>query len=364
MQVSELDTPALVIDLDRLERNIREMAEYCAGHGLNLRPHIKTHKNPAIAKMQVRLGACGITVAKSGEAVVMAGEGLDDILVAYPVVGAPKLDRLTSLARDVRITVAVDSLEVAEGISRAAAAAGVTVRVLAEMDAGLRRCGVQGVGALVELSRGLAGLPAIEFLGFMFFPGHLGIPPAEQPPFLDAIDAQLLSAQELLARDGIEVRVVSGGSTPTAHQCHRMKALTEIRPGTYVFNDMNTVAAGTVSVDRCALNILATVVSTSVKGRAVIDAVSKTIASDAPRNKTIRGFGCIVGHPDVVLEGMSEEHGHLDVSASSHAFRIGERIRLIPNHVCTAVNLHSEAWGVRGEEVVEHWQIAARGLVR
>jgi D-serine deaminase-like pyridoxal phosphate-dependent protein len=143
-----------------------------------------------------------------------------------------------------------------------------------------------------------------------------------------------------------------------------MKSVTEIRPGTYVFNDMNTIAAGAATIENCALNILATVVSTSVKGRAVIDAGSKTFASDAPRNKTIRGFGCIVGHPDVVLEGMSEEHGHLDVSGSSHEFRIGERVRLIPNHVCTAVNLHNEAWGERSGEVVEHWRIAARGLVQ
>ena len=143
-----------------------------------------------------------------------------------------------------------------------------------------------------------------------------------------------------------------------------MKAVTEIRPGTYVFNDMNTVAAGVTGVERCALTILATVVSTSVRGRAVIDAGSKTLASDAPRNATIRGFGFVVGHPDVVLEGMSEEHGHLNVAGSSHGFRIGERLRVIPNHVCTAVNLHNEVWGVRGDEVVEHWPVAARGLVR
>jgi D-serine deaminase-like pyridoxal phosphate-dependent protein len=364
MRISELDTPALLVDLERLERNIRDMADYCAGHGLSLRPHIKTHKNPAIAKMQIRAGACGITVAKPGEAAVMAAEGLDDILIAYPVVGSSKLERLVSLARDVRITVALDSLEVAQGISAAAVSAGVTIRVLAELDAGLRRCGVQGVDALVDLSRGIARLPGLEFLGFMFFPGHVAVPAAEQPPMLDAIDAQLQAAQEQLFKEGIPIKVVSGGSTPTARQCHRMKTVTEIRPGTYVFNDMNTVATGTTDLDHCALTIMATVVSTSVRGRAVIDAGSKTFASDAPRNKTIHGFGFVVGHPDVVLEGMSEEHGHLNIAGSCHSFRIGERVRVIPNHVCTAVNLHNEVWGVRGDEVVEHWTVAARGLVR
>jgi len=364
MKITDLDTPALVVDLDILETNLREMAAYCASHGLSLRPHTKTHKIPAIARMQVRSGARGITVAKLGEAELMAREGFDDILVAYPIVGASKLARLVELAKKIRVTISTDSLEVARGISDAARSQGATVRLLAEMDAGLRRCGVQTPEELAALAQAMTRLPNIEFLGFMFFPGQIRVSPKEQIPILERIDARLREAQTLLYRSGIELSVVSGGSTPTAYQSHHMKTVTEIRPGTYVFNDMNTASIGATDISRCALTVHVTVVSLAVKGRAVVDGGSKTFSSDPLRGGEGRGFGCLPEHPEVVLESMSEEHGHLNIEASSHTFRIGERLRFIPNHVCTAVNMHNEVWGARNGEVSEHWIVEGRGLVR
>jgi D-serine deaminase-like pyridoxal phosphate-dependent protein len=364
MHVSELDTPALVVDMDILETNIGEMAGYCRQHGLSLRPHTKTHKIPEIARMQLRSGAHGVTVAKLGEAEVLAEEGFDDILIAYPVVGAAKLERLAALCKRIRVTVALDSVEVAEGISRAAQQAGVRVQVLAEMDAGLRRCGVQSPAELAGLAQCIARLPNLDFLGFMFFPGHIRAAPPDQVRMLEEIDAGLREAQDILFRSGMEVSVVSGGSTPTAGRSHVMKTVTEIRPGTYVFNDMNTVTMGATDLSRCALTVHATVVSTSVKGRAVVDAGSKTFSSDRLRGGDGRGFGYMVEHPEVELESMTEEHGHLDTSQTSHRFKVGEQVSFIPNHVCTAVNLHNEIWGVRNGEVSERWIVAGRGRVR
>jgi D-serine deaminase-like pyridoxal phosphate-dependent protein len=364
MQVTELETPALVVDLDVLDANLREMAHYCASHGINLRPHIKTHKVPAVAKMQIRAGACGITVAKLGEAEVMAREGLEDILIAYPIIGSAKLERLVSLSKRVRITVATDSLEVAEGITRAAQAGGARIRLLAEFDPGMHRCGVQTPADLVALAQGMSRLPGAEFAGFLFFPGHVRVPPEEQIPILENIDAQLREAQDKLYRSGIGLQVVSGGSTPTALRSHVMKTVTEIRPGTYVYNDMNTVRLGTTDLSHCALTVHVTVVSRAVKGRAVIDGGSKTFSSDPCRGGEGGGFGYCLEYPEVVLEAMSEEHGHVNLASSASTPAIGERLRFIPNHVCTAVNMHNEVWATRKGEVVERWPVAARGLVR
>ncbi len=364
MHISELDTPAVVIDLDILGKNLAEMADYCTSHGLALRPHTKTHKIPAIARMQINRGAAGITVAKLGEAEVMARAGIDDILIAYPIVGAPKLDRLVKLARSARVVVSTDSAEVARAVSGAAGSAEVKIHLLAEMDAGLRRCGVQSPDALVALALEMTRLPHAQFLGFLVFPGHVRVHPDHQAPVLTEIDARLQEAQDRLFRSGVQVQVVSGGSTPTAYRSHLMKTVTEIRPGTYVFNDMNTVATGATDISHCAVTVHVTVVSVAVKGRAVIDGGSKTFSSDLLRGGEGRGFGFCPEHEDVVFESMSEEHGHLNIESSSASLKVGDRLRFIPNHVCTTVNMHNEVWGVRGEEIVECWEVAGRGMVR
>ena len=364
MHVSELETPALVVDLDTLEANIGEMATYAAAHGLRLRPHIKTHKIPEIARMQIRSGASGVTVAKLGEAEVMSRAGIDDILIAYPVIGMKKLARLTKLARTVRVAVSTDSLEVAEGISHAARSAGVRIGILAEFDSGFRRCGVQTPDELTSLARAMQRLPNLEFAGLMFYPGHVRTGAQEQIPVLRDIDSQLFEAQDKLYRSGIQVATVSGGSTPTALQSHVMKTLTEIRPGTYVYNDMNTVRLGTTDLAHCALAIHVSVVSTAVKGRAIIDGGSKTFSSDPCRSVDGVGYGYCVEHPEVVIEGLSEEHGHLKLADPVAPIKIGDRLRIVPNHVCVAVNLHNEVWCTRKGEVVGSWPIEARGLVR
>ena len=364
MKVSELETPALVVDLDILETNLREMAQYAASHGLQLRPHVKTHKNTKIARLQLESGAKGITVAKLGEAEVMAKAGIDDILIAYPIWGAAKLERLTGLAGRITVAVSTDSLEVAKAISEAAKRRGVTVRILAEFDAGFRRCGVQTTEELVLLAREMSRLPNLHFAGIMFYPGQVRAAAPEQIPMLKKIDAQLAEAQDKLFNAGLQIAVVTGGSTPTAFQSHVMKTVTEIRPGTYVYNDMNTVRLGATDLSRCALTVHLTVVSVAVKGRAIVDGGSKTFSSDPCRTSEGVGYGYCIEHPEVVMEGMSEEHGHLRLGEAGGNLKIGERVRFIPNHVCATVNLHNEVWGARKGEVVERLSVEARGMVR
>jgi D-serine deaminase-like pyridoxal phosphate-dependent protein len=244
VSIQELETPALVIDLDVMERNLCRTAGYAREHGLRLRPHTKTHKIPALARRQCELGAAGLTVAKVGEAEVMLRAGPDDLLVAYPVLGRSKLMRLMRVASQTRVTVALDSLEAARDLSDAAAAAGLTVGVLAEFDAGLDRMGVRPGPELVGLARAIAGLPHLSLEGVTFYPGHIKRLDAEGEHKHERLAQLLRSVAADFERARIPLPVVSGGSTPTLFHSHRLPVLHEIRPGTYLLNDRNTLDAG------------------------------------------------------------------------------------------------------------------------
>lgn len=362
-RIEDLETPAIVVDLDIVERNLRSLAAYVREHGLNLRPHTKTHKVPAIAKMQIESGCSGVTVAKTGEAEVMAQAGLDDILVHYPVYGVEKAARLAALARSRRVTVAVDSMVTARQLSAAAVAAGATIRLLVEADVGMRRCGVapKDTGAL---AKAVSVLPGIHFQGLTFYPGHIWAPPSEQAPALRQVSEQVDIAVASIEAEGLKCETVSGGSTPTAYNSHLVDRLTEMRPGTYVFNDRNTIGVGACTVDDCALRVMVTVVSTAVPGRVVVDGGTKTFAADRWLSGEKTGFGLIPAYPDMRVEGLSEEHGHLDVSESAKRLTIGDKLTIVPNHVCACVNMHQQIWFHRGGVVEGSWNVAGRGLVR
>lgn len=363
MTIDQLETPAVLVDLDIMEANIARMADYGRRHDLRLRPHTKTHKIPAIAQMQIEAGCRGITVAKSGEAEVMAAAGLDDILVAYPLFGETKLKRLATLATKKRITVAIDSVVTAEAISQAAQAAGSTINLLVEIDVGMRRCGVATPQDVEILAKTIIKLPGVQFAGLNLYPGHIWAPPAEQSIHLGQVAEKLAAVLDRLSRSGIECRVVSGGSTPTAYQSHLIAGLTEIRPGTYVFNDRNTVGAGACSLTDCALRVIVIVVSNAVSGRAIVDGGSKTFSSDRWLAGNKEGFGHVVEYPEILFESMSEEHGHLNLSQSTHHPQVGERLGIIPNHVCACVNMHDRIWYHRKGLVEGFWKVEARGRV-
>jgi D-serine deaminase-like pyridoxal phosphate-dependent protein len=359
MTLDALYTPAAVVDLDRMEANLDRMAAYVREHGLRLRPHAKTHKAPCIAAEQIARGAVGLTVATLREAEVMSAV-TDDILVAHPPVGRPKLDRLFALPDRLRLSVALDSAEALHGLADAARRYGRDVDVLVELDVGMRRVGAQTAADAVSLARDVAGRPRLDFRGVLFYPGHIREHVDRQAGDLARLARDLHAVLDALDRAGLPAAVVSGGSTPLAWTAHELPGLTEVRPGTYVFNDRTTAGIGACAWDHCAYSILATVVSTAVPGQAVVDAGSKTLAREEIRADGLGGYGALLDRPDVALRTVSEEHGVLDLTGTDWRPRVGDRVRIVPNHVCVSVNLQDRVHGVRGGAVERTWDVAAR----
>ncbi len=361
--VTDLDTPALVIDLDIMERNLRRMAEYTCLHGLRLRPHTKTHKIPAISRKQIDLGAAGITVAKVGEAEIMVSAKPPDLLVAYPVIGRRKLDRLMAVAREVPTTVSLDSLSVAQQLSEAARESQVEIGVLAEVDVGLGRVGVPP-GEIVALAQAISRLPALRLDGIAFYPGHIKSLDEGGLKAIEALSDLLGSIVGDLKNTGLPPKIVSGGSTPTMWHSHKIEELNEIRPGTYLFNDRNTMLSGACSLQDCAAYILATVVSTAKQGQMIIDGGSKTFSSDRASNPADAGFGHLIEAPEAVFTKMNEEHGYVDIRKVDREFKVGDHVRMIPNHICVAMNLHERVYGIRGGAVEQIWNVESRGKLQ
>ena len=364
MHISELETPAVIVDLDVMDANLSRMADYCRKHDLLLRPHTKTHKIPELAKRQLASGATGITVAKIGEAEVMLEAGITDILIAYPIVGAGKAKRLATLAERAKITVSLDSEEAASAISEAASRQGTTVGILIELNVGFDRCGVGNEVEVVRLAKKITSLPGLEFRGLMFFPGHFGVLPEQRSLLRAQVNECLDRVFEACAREQLPLSIVSGGSTPAAYESDFFHGLNEVRPGTYIFNDRNTVGVSAASLNDCALSVLVTVVSTGVSGRAAIDGGSKTFSSDRYQAEDGSGFGIVKEDHAAQIERLSEEHGHLNIMRSDRRYKVGDRLSVIPNHVCTTVNMHDEIYGVRGQQVEVTWRVEGRGKLR
>jgi len=361
--IQDLETPALLIDLDVMERNLRRVAEYARAHRLRLRPHTKTHKIPALARRQVDLGAAGIAVAKVTEGEVMIESGTPDLLIAYPVIGSSKLQRLVSLARRTKVTVAVDGMEAARPVAEAAAATGVEIGILAEADVGLGRMGVPS-NEIVDLARCLSGLRGLRWEGVTFYPGHIKTTGDEGLRALETLNGTVRRMIDQLQAAGLKPAIVSGGSTPTLFESHHVEAMNEIRPGTYIFNDRNTVHSGACAPENCAATILCTVVSTARPGRMMIDGGSKTFSSDRLSHGDDGTFGELQNAPGTRFFRMNEEHGYVDLAGDSPSFQVGDRVKVVPNHICVAVNLHERIYGVRAGQVVEEWRVEARGKLQ
>jgi D-serine deaminase-like pyridoxal phosphate-dependent protein len=357
--LQQLETPVPVVDLDRMSMNLDRMAAYATLHGLRLRPHVKTHKSPRIAAEQLRHGAVGLTCATLREAEVMS-EVCDDLLIAYPPVGAARLERLARLPQDVRVGVAADDAAALSALSLAAKLGRRQFDVYVEVDVGMHRVGVSTPEKAISLARAIADSPALSFAGLLFYPGHIRQDVGEQGSSLSALTASVAKYTDALRDVGMPARVVSGGSTPAAWRMHEVAGVTEVRPGTYVYNDRTTAAMGACDWEDCALTVLATVVSTAVKGQAVIDAGSKALGRE-PLRAEGDGYGVVLTHPDVVVSRMSEEHGILDLSKTAWRPKLGELVRIIPNHVCIVVHNFDEIIGVRGHAVETRWPVAARG---
>ena len=343
-----LETPVPVIDLDVVERNLSRMQAYANAHGLALRPHIKTHKLPRLAQEQVALGAVGITCQKLGEAEVMAEAGLNDILISYPLIGAEKARRLAALARRVTMRAAIDNPMALETVALAGQQAGRPIGVLVEFDSGMHRTGVTSVDEALALIAQVRAADGLRFDGLMTYPSS-----AATVEFVRAVkDA------------GVALPIVSGGGTPRAAHAHEIGGVTEMRVGTYIYNDRTLVEGGAATLEDCALLVHATVISRPTATRAILDCGSKTLSSDLIPRGASAGYGLLLDYPDAVIDRLSEEHGMVDLSRSEAKPALGERVRILPNHVCVVTNLHNAVVASRNGVVEGIWPVVARGLTR
>jgi len=360
--VHDVETPAVLVDLDILQRNISRMAEAARRCGVALRPHAKTHKVPEVGRMQIAAGARGLCLAKPSEAEVFAAAGFDDIFLAYPVVGPDKGRRLLALGDRLRLAVGADSLEEARTLGDAFHAAGRRLDILLKIDVGSHRVGVPPEDAL-KMARRLAELRGLRLRG-VFAHSGLGYHAMTPEAVMQAGQSEgrlMAEVAQVLRGEGLPVEEVSVGSTPTALSAMAVGGVTECRPGTYVYQDASQVSLGTCSIEDCALTVLTTVVSVPARDRAVVDAGSKTLSSDQLRPQ-VGGHGWIVGRQSRV-QRLSEEHGVIDL-VEGESLRVGERLRILPNHACVVSNLHDEILAVRGGQVETVWRVAARGRVQ
>ena len=347
----EFGTPAVVVDLDKVERNIARLQAACDRAGVKNRPHIKTHKSPVIARLQKDAGASGITCQKIGEAEVFSEAGFEDILISYNLIGEEKMGRLAQVMRRADVTVAADNPTVVAGLPRAAELSGRTLNVVVECDTGRKRAGVETAAEAIALARDIAARPGLSFAGFMLYAPETAM--AETQRFLDEATAGVREA-------GLSPRIVSTGGTPNVANLGRIAGSTEHRAGTYVFNDRMMLACGAATLDDCALTVVATVVSRAGPERGILDAGSKTLTTDTGG---LEGHGLILEHPEAKIAKFAEEHGFLDLSRCNHRPKVGDVVRVIPNHVCVVVNMVDRLVATRGEEIVGEIPVAARGRI-
>jgi D-serine deaminase-like pyridoxal phosphate-dependent protein len=351
-RLEDLQTPAPVIDVDVVERNIRRWQARCDALGLANRPHIKTHKLAGLAKYQMAQGAAGITVQKLGEAEVMADAGISDLLLTFNVVGRPKTERLAALARRTAISVVADNHDMIDGLAAAGQAAGRAISVLVECDTGAGRNGVQSPGAALDLAQAVDTTSGLRFGGLMTYAGT-----GQRRQTEDF----LAEARDLCTRAGLDVRVISSGGSPDMWSDEGLAILTEYRAGTYVYFDRSLVAHGACGFEDCALSVLTTVVSRPTSARAIIDAGTKSLTSDL---LGLEGYGIVHRLDDAKVYSANEEHGYLDVSHLARKPAVGDLLRVTPNHVCPVSNLFDEVVFVRGDDVLGAAKVDARGLVQ
>lgn len=346
----ELDTPALLVDLDVVDGNIARMQDFATSEGFLLRPHAKSHKSIAIAERQLQAGASGLCVATSSEAEALGATSAHDILVAYPLVGQRKLDRVANLALEGRLSLVTDSLVVTEAYGAFARRHGMTIPVLVEVDTGMNRAGV-GPSKVVAIALDVARTDGLHFAGIMTHAGHAhDAATADDIVQVARTEAIMMGDVRVeLERAGLDVPIVSAGSTITSPFLRASDGITEIRPGTYVYNDLRTLGRFACTPEDIAPSMLTTIVS--INGtRLTVDAGNKTLTSS---RDAVYGYGRLADRDDVTVARMSEEHGLLAAPLPDHGYQVGDRVRVLPIHVCVWMDLQREVYGTRGGRVVE-----------
>lgn len=361
-----IDTPTVVVDKQIMMSNIKKMNTIASKNKVELRPHAKTHKIPWIASQQIKAGAKGIAVAKLAEAEVMAENGIEDIFIAYPIVSNQKINRLLELNNKIRLIVGVDSLQGVKSLAEAAGQNNQVIEIRMEIDTGLRRTGVKYDQA-VDLANNISRLPNINLTGIYTFKGAV----FEGKPTMDLQKAGfeegklLVSIANKLREKGIDIKDVSAGSTPTAKYVSQVEGITEIRPGTYVFNDRMQAEYGVCNYDECAAKVVAGVVSVPDDDYLVIDGGSKSLATDVIPNTAplkLKGYGLVLNNPEAIIDRLTEEHGMVN-NPASHDFQIGDHLEVIPNHICSTVNLYNSIFLKDENGKLESYTVKCRGML-
>jgi D-serine deaminase-like pyridoxal phosphate-dependent protein len=359
-----LRTPAVLIDKAKALRNLDHMQAEANARGIRLRPHTKTHKSPVIARWQLDRGAVGICCAKLGEAEVFADAGFTDIRLPYPL-NPSNADRVVALLNRTRLSFIVDHPVVAKQWSDAMVLRGKQVDILVKIDVGFHRCGIDPeTREAMPMIKEIAALPGLRFRGLLSHAGQAYHAHSEEElrKMAEGEAQGMRDLAERCRKNGVPVEEVSAGATPPARFSIQQKGFTEYRPGNYVYFDRTQVALGAATFDDCALTVLATVVSKPAKDRIILDSGSKTLTNDGARGfAPAPGMGHIVGHDNLTIERLSEEHATVKVTGNT-PLEPGDRVRIIPNHSCVVSNLVDQAWLVDGD-AVEALPIAARGRI-
>ena len=356
----EIPTPAVAIHLETAYDNIKNMVDAHKAYGTALRPHTKPHRCPFLAHKELEFGSRGITCAKLGEAEVMADAGITDILIAFPLIGEDKWDRYEKLAKRADLITIVNSYYGAEGLSRAGERSGKKVRVLIEVDSGLNRGGVKSGQPTLEFANSIKDLKGLDICGVMYYSGLI-----YSAKTLDDVKNIVIKEHDeitynanMLKNAGFKMDILSAGNSYSGRFPELMQGVTEMRSGNFIFNDCSQLTFGIVTEDMCALRVIATVVATPDPLHAIIDAGSKSLATDLCPRKP--GYGWIVGHPEITIDKLNEEHGFL-VGDQPLPFTIGEKIAIIPNHACVIPNLNEHVYGLIDGKVIMDMAIAGRG---
>jgi D-serine deaminase-like pyridoxal phosphate-dependent protein len=370
MQITEIPTPAVLVESSRLEANLSRMQSAVTARGLRLRPHAKTHKSPHVARLQVGRGAVGICCAKLGEAEVFADAGISDIRLPYPL-NPVNASRVFALAERVALSFVVDDPAVARAWSDLAVGRGRTLDVLVKVDVGFHRCGIDpGAADAPAIVQTIGAMPGLRFRGLLSHAGNgYGASCEQEVAAVAATEARLL--RDLATRSGVRCEEISVGATPTARFSLRQDGLTELRPGNYAYYDRTQVALGAATFGDCALTVLARVVSRPARDRVILDSGSKTLTTDGARGfSATPGYGVVLRDiaatepdPSLLVERLSEEHATVRVVDGDTTLTTGALARLIPNHSCVVSNLVDQVWLVDGDRVVERLPVAARGRI-
>ncbi|MBB6454923.1 D-serine deaminase-like pyridoxal phosphate-dependent protein [Salirhabdus euzebyi] len=365
--ITDLDTPTLLVDIDRLKKNINKMTSFAKDNNVHLRPHIKTHKSIHIAKMQLDMGATGITVAKIGEAEVMVEAGINDILIAFPIANKTKISRVKKLInRGVSLKLAVDQIEQLRILQQAFANDSFELEVWIKVNSGLNRCGVEPGKDVLELAKEISMSKNVTLGGIFTHAGHSYASKSfEEIHNIGVYEGKAIAESAADCENiGIPVPIRSVGSTPTYQIAGKVEGVNEVRPGNAAFFDAIQVGLGVAKEEECALTLLASVVGVYKESRLVLDTGSKSLALDkgAHGNDTVKGFGKIVGHPDITLERLSEEHG-VAIFPTRTELKLNDRVQIIPNHACTVANLFDHYVVHKNGRVMTTWPVDARGQV-